>query len=99
MIRINTFIVCYDICDPKRLRYVHKTMKGFGVAVQYSIFKCSLSKTNLQRMITKVQNEMDLEEDSVIIIDLGPEDGLWENRVTIIGEKKDLRADEQPLVF
>jgi CRISPR-associated protein Cas2 len=24
------YLVCYDICDPKRLRQVHKTCKGFG---------------------------------------------------------------------
>lgn len=74
-------------------------MKGFGIAVQYSIFKCSLSPTNLQRMITKVQNEMDLEEDSLMIIDLGPDDGSWEKRVTMIGEKKQLKIDEEAFIF
>ena len=74
-------------------------MKGFGIAVQYSIFKCTLSPTNYQKMITKVEKEMDLNEDSVMIVDLGPDDGLWENRVTLIGEKKELRDDEQSYIF
>ena len=26
----NTFLVCYDICDERRLAKVHKTMRGFG---------------------------------------------------------------------
>ena len=99
MIRINTFMVCYDICDPKRLRRVHKTMKGYGIAVQYSIFKCTLSSTNYQVMITRVEEAMDLDEDSVMIVDLGPNDGLWENRVTMIGEKKELRDDKQSYIF
>lgn len=26
----NTFLVCYDICDDRRLAKVYKTMRGFG---------------------------------------------------------------------
>lgn len=96
---INTFMVCYDICDPKRLRRVHKTMKGFGMPVQYSIFKCTLSPRNYQYMLTKIEDDMDMEEDSVMIVDLGPDKGFWENRVTMLGEKKDLKEDEQSYIF
>lgn len=92
-------MVCYDICDPKRLRRIHRTMQGFGIAVQYSIFKCTLSPSNYQRMISKIQNNMDLTEDSVMIVDLGPEDGLWEHRVKMMGEKKDLNEDNQSYIF
>ena len=28
------YLVCYDIRDPKRLRRVHKTMKGYGESWQ-----------------------------------------------------------------
>jgi CRISPR-associated protein Cas2 len=34
-------LVCYDICEPKRLRRVHKVMKGFGEPWQYSVFFCA----------------------------------------------------------
>ncbi len=97
--KINTFMVCYDICDPKRLRKVHRVMKGYGIPIQYSIFKCTLSPTNYQRMITRVEKEMDLCEDSVMIVDLGPDDGLWKRRVKLIGEKKELNEDEQGYIF
>ena len=36
----NTYLVCYDIRDDKRLRKVHKTMRDFGDHLQYSIFEC-----------------------------------------------------------
>ena len=28
----NTFLVCYDICDDRRLAKVHKTMRGTKAA-------------------------------------------------------------------
>ncbi|MFO0762685.1 MAG: CRISPR-associated endonuclease Cas2, partial [Byssovorax sp.] len=35
----HTYVVAYDVCDPKRLRQVHKTMRGFGDALQLSVFR------------------------------------------------------------
>jgi CRISPR-associated protein Cas2 len=36
----NTYLVCYDISNDKRLRAVYKTMRDFGDHLQYSIFEC-----------------------------------------------------------
>lgn len=35
--------VTYDICQDKRLARVHKTMRGFGDHLQYSVFECQLT--------------------------------------------------------
>lgn len=45
----NTYLVCYDICDDKRLRQVFKTMRDFGDHLQYSIFECQFTPTDLVR--------------------------------------------------
>lgn len=37
----NTYLVCYDIRDDKRLKTVYKTMRDFGDHLQYSIFECN----------------------------------------------------------
>ena len=37
-------LVCYDIRDPKRWRRCFKLLKGYGVSLQYSIFRCYLSR-------------------------------------------------------
>jgi CRISPR-associated protein Cas2 len=31
----NTYLVCHDICDDKRLRQVFKTMRDFGHRPRY----------------------------------------------------------------
>src|SRR5438128_521139 len=43
----NTYLVCYDICDDKRLKTVYKTMRDFGDHLQYSIFECQFTPTDL----------------------------------------------------
>lgn len=45
----NTFLVTYDISNDLRLRRVHKTMLGFGDHLQYSVFECQFTQTDLVR--------------------------------------------------
>jgi CRISPR-associated protein Cas2 len=33
------YLVSYDISDPKRLRKVARSLEGFGVRLQYSVFE------------------------------------------------------------
>lgn len=72
---LNRYLVCYDVCDPKRLRKVFKVMKGFGEHLQLSVFACDLSKVQRVRMIRKLTGEINEREDSVVIVDLGPTEG------------------------
>ena len=44
------YLVAYDIRESKRLRRVHKAMKGFGWAMQYSVFICDLDALELTRL-------------------------------------------------
>src|ERR1035438_4086458 len=34
-----SYLICYDICDDKRLRKVFQTMRGYGDHLQYSVFE------------------------------------------------------------
>lgn len=77
-------IVTYDICDPKRLRKVFKTMKGFGQHLQLSVFRCDLTEMERFEMIGALQPILHHGEDQVLIIELGPSDGR-EHRVEAIG--------------
>ena len=43
----NSYLVCYDIADDKRLAKVHKAMRGFGDHLQYSIFECQFTRSDL----------------------------------------------------
>ncbi len=79
------YLVCYDISDPKRLRQVHKLMKGFGEPWQYSVFFCVLRAIDRVRMQSKLEEEMNLKEDQALIIDLGSDETSSREATTTIG--------------
>jgi len=78
------YIVTYDISDPKRLRRVFKTMKGFGQHLQLSVFRCDLTEMERFEMIGALQELIHHDDDQVLLIDLGPSEGRA-HRVDSIG--------------
>lgn len=42
----STYLVCYDICNDKRLRKVFQVVRGYGDHLQYSVFECHGSWRN-----------------------------------------------------
>ncbi|HXF92806.1 MAG TPA: CRISPR-associated endonuclease Cas2 [Nitrospiraceae bacterium] len=69
------YIVAYDICDPKRLRRVYRTMKGFGAHLQLSVFQCDLPEIDVIKMKAALAEVINHQEDHVLIVDLGPTEG------------------------
>jgi CRISPR-associated protein Cas2 len=64
-----SFLVCYDIRDPKRWRRAYKLLKGYGRSLQYSIFECRMTRRELERMRWELEKELS-EEDSLMIAGL-----------------------------
>lgn len=65
------YLVAYDIRNPTRLRAVHKAMKSYGEALQYSVFLCDLDGTEKPGMLFHVGSLIKHSEDSVAVVDLG----------------------------
>ena len=82
----NTFLVCYDICDDKRLKKVFKTMRDFGDHLQYSVFECQFTPTDLARCRHVLSELINHREDQVIFVDLGPTEGRGERVISAIGQ-------------
>lgn len=85
------FLIAYDICEPKRLRQVCKTMEEYGERLQYSVFVCDLSRSELVHTRAQVERQMNLGEDSVVIVDLGDVDSA---RFTFVGRRRPLPTNE-----
>ncbi|MFN0241504.1 MAG: CRISPR-associated endonuclease Cas2 [Planctomycetota bacterium] len=66
------YLVAYDICDPKRLRKVFKTMNDFGEPLQYSVFRCDLSAKERQLLISALDEIIHHSEDQILLAGLGP---------------------------
>lgn len=81
----HLFIVSYDVTDPKRWRRVYRTMRGYGVWVQLSVFQCRMSKIRLLQMEAALSEIVNRQEDHVLMLDLGPADTV-KPRVSSIGK-------------
>ena len=84
----NSFVVSYDVCQAKRLRQVHQKMRGYGSAVQYSVFLCDLSSQEKALMIEALSPLLNHDEDQVMIVNLGPSDGRAEGAIEVLGRAR-----------
>ncbi len=91
------FIVTYDICDPKRLRLVYKTLRGYGLHLQLSVFQCDLSERERVVLGGELMALIDGTEDQVLFIRLGPPEGRGDEVMEAIG--RPLNATRRPIVF
>jgi len=66
------YLIAYDISDPRRLRKVIKVMESYGDRLQYSVFLCDLTGAEMTRWRAEMLDEVHLDEDSVVMLDLGP---------------------------
>jgi CRISPR-associated protein Cas2 len=82
----NTYIVCYDICDPKRLREVFQVMRGWGDHLQLSVFECRLTRADLVALRAELAEIVDHREDQVLFVDLGPTGARGDRVITALGK-------------
>lgn len=62
-------LVAYDVRDDRRLRQVAQLLSGYGERVQYSVFRCRLNATELERLLWELTSVLE-EEDSLLVIPL-----------------------------
>ncbi len=82
----HLFIISYDISDPKRWRRVFRTMKGYGEWLQLSVFQCRLTRMRMLQLEAELREAMNQREDHVLIVDVGPADGVTP-RVQSLGKQ------------
>lgn len=71
MSRRRRYLVCYDIADPKRLRYTAKVCESFGSRLQCSVFEASLDSTMLARLKMELDSIINHSCDQVLFVDMG----------------------------
>lgn len=67
---MDSYLVCYDISDPKRLRKVARLCEDFGYRKQLSVFLCRLGATDIVRLRNRLYDLIDLDTDQVLLIPL-----------------------------
>jgi CRISPR-associated protein Cas2 len=84
----HLYIVVYDVRNARRWRKLFRTMHGFGDWLQLSVFQCRLDKVRRLRLEASIQEIVNMREDHVLIMDLGPADTVMP-KVSSIGKAFD----------
>jgi CRISPR-associated protein Cas2 len=92
---MDSYIVAYDISDPKRLRRVATVCEDFGYRKQYSVFLCRLSATDLVRLRSRLYDIINLNEDQVLFV---PMCAKCVNQIEAIGRPTEA-ADAKDVVI
>jgi CRISPR-associated protein Cas2 len=82
----SCYLVCYDISNDKRLRKVFRVMRDHGDHLQYSVFECQLTPSDLIRLRTELAAVIHHLEDQVLFVNLGPTEGRGERVITSLGK-------------
>jgi CRISPR-associated protein Cas2 len=81
----HTYIVTYDISDPKRLRKVYKLMLGWGDHLQLSVFQCELNARELVELRVEIGRVIRHTEDQVLFVDVGTVEGRSAAAISSLG--------------
>jgi len=88
------WIITYDIANPKRYRKIYALLRSYGKAVQYSVFECWLSDSQLHRLQHSLKEEIEAEKDR---IHLYPLCGQCQPRTLLLGKAESTSAS--PLLW
>lgn len=92
-------LVAYDISNPKRLKKVYKTMRGFGDRIQGSVFLCQISKKEEKILQMKLDDIIVSSEDQILIIRLGKKENISFSKLWVVIGKQVNISDNSILIF
>lgn len=59
-------VIAYDIIDDRRRSLVVKVIEKYGIRVNYSVFECMFTNTQLRNVQEKIARLVNSKEDTVI---------------------------------
>lgn len=69
---------------------MHQVAKAWGYPLQYSVFVCDLTRSELLLMKRDLSDEMSTTQDSVSLFDLGPPTGRGIRCIEFIGKSREI---------
>lgn len=78
-------LVTYDVSDDRRRENVFRILRGFGDHLQFSVFRCETSASELVRLRGQLQEAINPFEDQVLFADLGPAEGRGREAIRALG--------------
>ena len=61
----RSWLLCYDIADPRRLGRVHRRVRQYSVPIQYSVYLIQCSPSKLQKYLAEIDALIDARSDDI----------------------------------
>lgn len=81
----RNYLVSYDVSDDKRRNKLFNLLMGEGDHVQFSVFFCEFSATELARFRGQARETIHQQQDQVLILDLGPVERPLDQGLEVLG--------------
>lgn len=73
----KTWLVAYDIREPRRLRRVHRLLRKKGLAAQYSVFTVEADDVQIRVVLRALEAEINTREDDLRAYHLPASCPVW----------------------
>ena len=87
------YVVAYDVPDDRRRARIARRLGSYGDRVQYSVFIVDVRPARLVRLRGELERLMLVDEDSVLICEVGPVLDIERGRFEILGRARPLTDD------
>lgn len=92
----RTYLIMYDIADPKRLRKVHQLCKKYGLPQQYSVFEARLTQRKFITFLREATQIIHQVEDQLVCI---PICETCRSQVHALGKSWDFTHDDACIII
>jgi len=80
------FLCTYDVADDKRRTQLFELLKDHGEHVQFSVFLCSLTRSEVKRLSAVADEIIHRDQDQLLLIDIGADDIDWTTQLSCHGK-------------
>ena len=80
------YLCTYDVADDKRRTKLFELLKDHGEHVQFSVFLCSLTRSELKRLSAVAGEIVHQDQDQLLLVDLGGDDIDWTTQLSCLGK-------------
>lgn len=96
--QVRRLLVAYDIPDDPRRSRLAKVLGSYGDRVQYSVFVVDATPVRIARLRRTIEKVIVLNEDSVLICDLGMARGVEARRFHCLGRQRQVTGTDSFVV-
>lgn len=80
------YLCTYDVSEDKRRTKLFELLKDHGEHVQFSVFLCSLTLTEVKHLSAVASEIIHRDDDQMLVIDIGPDASDWMSSLSCLGK-------------